>query len=86
MILCAVHDKADPGFDGAPRKDAYTAIDPRIPFAHLPQEISERTMFDWAIDDNAEGTLLIVPHHEDDRVIEAWVAYFRRSDEKLSGE
>ncbi len=86
MIVCAVHDKADPGLDRTARKDAYAAIDPRILLAHLSQETSERTVFDRVIDDNAEGTLSIVLQHEDDRVIEAWIAYIRRSDEQLSGE
>jgi len=85
-IVCAVHDKADLGFDGAARKDADAAIDSRILLAHCSQETSEGALFDQAIDDNAEGTLLIVLHDEDNRMIKAWIAYIRRSDQQLSGE
>jgi len=37
-------------------------------------------------DDDAERAVFVVPYHQDDGSIEAWVAHRRRSDQELTGE
>src|SRR5260370_33976193 len=45
-IVCAVHDKAYLGFDGAARKHADAPIDSRILLAHRSQATSDAEHFD----------------------------------------
>ena len=84
IVVSAVYDKADPRLHGAAREDPHITFDSAVALTKKPKELRQGTFPERAIYCDAEGAVLAVLHHKDDRAAKARIANRRGGDQNLT--
>ncbi len=85
VIVGAVNDEADLGLHGAAGEQPNGALGALAVDAEGVQQLRDRQFLAGPVDHDAERAILVVLHHQDDRVLKSRVAHLGRGDQKLAG-
>src|SRR5215472_8545246 len=86
MVFGTMDHEADLGLHWTAAEDAHLSRHRRVLLAEHLQNAREGPLPNGPIDDDAERTVAVVPHHQDHGVLKARIAHRGRSDQELTGE
>ena len=86
MVVGTVHDEAGLRLHRPAGEQAHAALAALAVEPERIQQFRHRQLPGRTVDGDPQRAVLVVPHHQDDRVAEARIAHLGRGDQKLAGE